>query len=129
MRGLWLFDIMGILCMLSAPILLCIAWARFFELDEIDAQPKWHGIVGSISLTSVSTLLIICVVKFLGYSCDAGAGDWSCGITWRSFAGTVVRLTPLFIVLALLGAKRTRILTIVSGLAIAFDCVLIDMMV
>jgi hypothetical protein len=53
---------------------------------------------------------------------------WSRVITWRSFAGTVVRLTPVVIVLVLLGAKRTRILTIVSGLAIAFDCVLIDMM-
>jgi hypothetical protein len=31
-------------------------------------------------------------------------------------------------VLALLGAKRTRILALVSALAIAFDCILIDMM-
>jgi hypothetical protein len=38
--------------MLSAPVLLCIAWARFFALDEIDAQPKWRRIVGSISLTN-----------------------------------------------------------------------------
>jgi hypothetical protein len=128
LAGLWLFDAISILCTLSPPVPLCIAWVRFFAFDEIAGRPKWRRIVESTGLTSVSTLLIICMVKFIGYRCDAGAGDWSCVITWRSFAGTVVRLTPLFIVLAFLRAKRTRVLPCVSGLAVAFDWVLIDRM-
>jgi hypothetical protein len=96
--------------------------------DQVKAQPEWHGIVGSIGLASVSTLLMICVVRLLGYRSDAGAGDWSCVIAWRSLAGIALRVLPLLLVFALLRAKRTRVLTLVSALAIAFDCVLIDMM-
>jgi hypothetical protein len=68
------------------------------------------------------------VVKFLGYRCNASAGDWSCVITWRSFAGTTCSSNATIHRARAFGAKRTRILTIVSGLAIAFDCFLIDMM-
>jgi hypothetical protein len=95
---------------------------------KVKAQPEWHGIVGSIGLASVSTLLMICVVRLLGDRSHAGAGDWSCVIAWRSLAGIVLRVLPLLLVFALLRAKRTRVLTLVSALAIAFDCVLIDMM-
>jgi hypothetical protein len=42
MRGLWRLDIISIFCLFSPPVLLCIAWARFFELDEVKAQPEWR---------------------------------------------------------------------------------------
>jgi hypothetical protein len=123
-----LFNIISVFCMLSPPVLLCIAWGRFLQTNEAGAQPKWRRIVGALSLTAISSSLVICVVKFFGYRCDAGAGDWSCVIEWRSFAGIVLRLTPALLVLAILGARRTRILIVVSVIAIAFDCILIDMM-
>ena len=73
-------------------------------------------------------LLVICVVKFLGNNCNADAGDWSCVIAWRSFARWVTRTAPFFLILAFFGAKRTRILTLVSIVAIVFDVTLVDMM-
>ena len=123
-----LFNVISIFCMLSPPVLLGIAWARFLETNEADAQPKWRHIVGALSLTVISALLVFCVVKFFGHRCDAGAGDWSCVIEFRSFAGIVLCLTPIFLALAMVGVRRTRIWSGASVIAIAFDCILIDMM-
>jgi hypothetical protein len=39
-----------------------------------------------------------------------------------------VRLAPVFLLLAIFGARRTRILSFISILAIVFDVILVDMM-
>lgn len=127
MHGLWLLTILSVFSASSPPVLLGIAWVRFLN-PEAKSQPKWRRILGAANLLAVSVLLSICVVKFLGNNCNADAGDWSCVIAWRSFAGSIVRLAPFFLVLAILGAKRTRILTLISVMAIVFDVILVDMM-
>jgi hypothetical protein len=81
-----------------------------------------------VNLLFVSGLLITCIIKFLGYRCVGGANDWSCVIAWRSFAGTVLRAVPLLLALSIFGARRTRILSIASILAIAIDVIAVDMM-
>jgi hypothetical protein len=128
MRGLWLLNILSVFSMLSPPILLGIAWFRFVDPEARSERPKWRRVLGAANLLAVSALLIICVVKFLVGNCNVDAGDWSCVIAWRSFARSILRLSPLFLALAILGAKRTRILTLISVLAIVFDVVLVDMM-
>ncbi len=122
-----MFDVLGYVCMLSPPFLLGFAWAGFFESDT-RPQAKWCRILGAVNLSAVSALLVVCVVKFLGNKCNADAGDWSCVIAWRSFAGWVMRIAPFLLLLAILGARRTRILTFLSVLAIVFDVILVDMM-
>lgn len=128
MRGLWLLNIVSVLSLLSPPILLGIAWFRFLNSEARIERPKGRRVLGAANLLAVSALLSICVVKFLVSNCNADAGDWSCVIAWRSFSRSVVRLAPFFLALAILGAKRTRVLTLISVLAIVFDVVLVDMM-
>ena len=128
MRDLWLFDILSILSVFSPPILLGIAWARFLKPGARSEWPRWRNVLGYANLIAVSLLLGVCVVKFFGNNRNTDAGDWSCVIAWRSFARSIVLLAPFFLALATLGAKRTRILTFISVLAIVFDVVMVDMM-
>lgn len=127
MRGLWLFNIVSLLSVVSPPVLLALAWTRFLNRTREQPQAKWRLVSGAINLSAVSVLLAICVVKFLGNKCNADAGNWSCVIAWRSLTGWVVRTAPFFLVLAVCGPKRTRILTFVSVLAIVLDVILVDM--
>jgi hypothetical protein len=122
-----LLAILSVFSVFSPPVLIGIAWVRFLE-PEAKLQPKWRRMLGAANLLAVSALLSVSVLKFLGYHCNADVGDWSCVIAWRSFAGSIVRLAPLFLVLAILSARRTRILTFISVLAIVFDVMLVDMM-
>jgi hypothetical protein len=128
MHGLWLLDILSVFSVFSPPILLGIAWVRFLTPEARSERSKWRSILGAANLLGVSVLLVVCVVKFLGNHCNVDAGDWSCVIAWKSFARSILRLAPFFLALAILGAKRTRILTFISILAIAFDVILVDMM-
>jgi hypothetical protein len=113
---------------LSPPILLGIGWVRFLKPEARSERSKWRNVLGAANLLAVSVLLGVCVVKVLGNHCNTDAGDWSCVAVWRSFAGSIVRSAPFFLALAILGAKRTRILTFISVLAIVFDVILVDMM-
>ncbi len=122
-----MFNILGYVCMLWPPFLLAFAWAAFFERDD-PPQAKWRRIVGAMNLCSVSAFFIVCVLKFLGNTCNADAGDWSCVIAWRAFVGWIVRVAPFLLVLAILSARRTRLLTFFSVVAIVFDVILVDMM-
>lgn len=128
MRGLWFFNLVGYFSIFSPPVLLGFAWFGFLKHDEATPQPKCRRILGAVNLVAASTLLLVCVVKFLGNHCNADAGDWSCVIAWRSFAGWIIRLAPVFLLLATFGARRTRTLSFISVLAIVFDVILIDMM-
>jgi hypothetical protein len=100
----------------------------FLKPEARSERPKWRHVIGAVNLMAVSVLFGVCVMKFLGNHCNTDAGDWSCVIAWRSFASSIVRLAPFFLVLAILGAKRTRILTFISVLAIVFDVILVDTM-
>lgn len=111
-----------------APILLGIAWVRFLKPEARSERPKWRNFLGAANLLGVSVLFSVCVVKVFGNHRNADAGDWSCVIAWRSFTGSIVRLAPFLLMLAILGAKRIRILTFISVLAIVFDVILVDMM-
>ncbi len=63
-----------------------------------------------------------------GILADSGLTDCSCVSRWEDFTRFVVRGSPVLIVLALLGRKGTRILVALATVAMAFDCVMIDMM-
>jgi len=128
MRGLWLFNTLSSFCLFSPPILLGIAWVRFLNFKERSGRPKWRHVLGATNLIAVSVLLGLCVVRFLGNNCNPDASDWSCVLAWRSFAGLIVRSAPFFLALTIFGAKRTRILSLLSVLAIVFDVILVGMM-
>jgi hypothetical protein len=122
-----LLAILGVFSVFSPPVLIGIAWVRFLD-PEAKSQPIWRRMLGGANLLAVSVLLSVSVLKLLGNRCNADADDWSCVIAWRSFAGSIVRLAPFFLVLTILGARRTRILTFISVLAIVFDVILVDTM-
>lgn len=128
MQGLWLLNILSIFTVFSPPILLGIAWARFLKREAVGEQPKWRHVLGAANLLAVSLLLGVSIVKFFGMRCNVDSGDWSCVVAWRSFTRLVVLSAPFLLALATLGAKRTRILSFVSILAIVFDVMLVDTM-
>jgi hypothetical protein len=99
MQGLWLFNILSVFCLLSPPILLGIGWVRFSKPEAGSQRREWRQVLGAGNLLAVSVLLGVCVVKLLGNHCNTDAGDWSCVVAWRSFAGSIVRLAPFFLFL------------------------------
>jgi uncharacterized membrane protein SirB2 len=121
MRGLWLLDVIGGFCLLSPPFLLGIAWFRFFRPANGEHQAKWQRIVGAANLLVVSSLLVLCVVKFL-----RRAGQPSLA-GWLTFPIALAAL-PVLLSLCILGVRGTRMLTGISAFALALDVMLIDAM-
>jgi hypothetical protein len=126
--GRLLFSILSLVAMISPPFLLGFAWYKLLRKREWTSLPRLRAILAWASLVTVSGLFAAFVVAFLTYGCNADLGDWSCVIRWRAFARSMLRITPFAILLALLGRKGTRILTALAAAAIAYDCVLVDMM-
>src|SRR6266850_4087074 len=126
MRGKLLFDALSVWCIFSPPFLLFFAWKRLLSAPQ--PITKWRAILAWGALLSISALLVTFIVAFLMNNCNADLGDWSCVVRWRSFAGLVIRSSPVMILLALFGEKGTQILGALTVLAIDFDCILVDMM-
>ena len=81
-----------------------------------------------IALLFVSGLFVVCIVAFLTIPCDVALYGWACVAKWRSFSGCVVRTSPIFILLAAIGKKGTRILSVLWVLTINLDCLMVDLM-
>jgi hypothetical protein len=114
--------------MIAPPFLLGFAWCALLRKRECGSVLRLRAILALAPLVSVSALFAAFVVAFLMDRCNADLGDWSCVIRWRAFASLVLKITPFAILLAFLGRKGTRILTALAAAAIAYDCVLVDMM-
>jgi hypothetical protein len=122
-----LFNAIGALCMFSPPFLAFFVWKNFFA-PHIQDTPKWRTVLDWIAVLSVSGLFVVCLIAFFTIPCDVGRYGWGCVAKWRSFSAGVVRLTPVFLMLAAFGRKRTRILSFLWVVAINFDCLMVDMM-
>src|ERR1700738_4394043 len=125
--GRLLSNVLGFISLFSPPFLLGFTWKRFFEPHESQSQPKWRTILAWLALLSVSSPMAACIGAFVTNHCNTDQGDWSCVVRWESFTRFVLRSTPVLIVLGFLGRKGTQIFAVLSVLAMAFDCVLIDM--
>jgi hypothetical protein len=124
-----LFNAIGVLCMLAPPFLAFFARKKFFGGQDINAtKVSWRICLEWLALLSVSTLLVVCVVAFFTIPCDVARYGWGWVAKWRSFSAAVVRLTPVFLILAVFGRKGTRILLFCWTLAVSFDCLMVDMM-
>jgi hypothetical protein len=128
MRGIVFFNALSLLAMIAPPFLLGFAWCALLRKRECGSVLRLRAILALAPLVSVSALFAAFVVAFLMDRCNADLGDWSCVIRWRAFASLVLKITPFAILLAFLGRKGTRILTALAAAAIAYDCVLVDMM-
>jgi hypothetical protein len=128
MRGIFFFNVISFLAMTSPPFLLGFAWYGLLRKRECAAASQLRAILAWASLVLVSGLLVAFVVAFLMDRCNADLGNWSCVIRWRAFTRIMLRITPFAIVLAFLGRRGTRILAALAAAAIAYDCVLVDMM-
>jgi len=122
------FNVISLLAMIPPPFLLGFAWYRLLRKSESPPLPRWRAILAWVAVLSVSGLLVTFVVGFLTIPCNVDLGDWSCVVRWRAFTGVIVKITPAAILLAFLGRKGTRIPTALAALAIAYDCIQVDMM-
>jgi hypothetical protein len=120
--GTYVFDALSVISFFSPPFLLASARTKLFSRSDAPPLGRWKAILGWVPVLSITTLLIACIVMFSTYQCNADQGDWSCVIRWENFTRIVVRATPVFLILKALE------LCVVSVLAIAFDCILIEMM-
>jgi hypothetical protein len=114
--------------LISPPFLLFFAWKRLLRSSGAQPLLRWRAILSWLALLSVSGLLVVCIGAFLTIPCDVDLYGWACVARWQSFTRVIIKIVPIFILLALLGRKGTRILAALSVLAIAYDCLLIDMM-
>jgi hypothetical protein len=126
--GLFLFNPISLVSMLSPPFLLLFAWIRFLNPRETQSQPRWRTILAWAAILAVSSLMAVCIVAFLTIPCNVDLGDWSGVARWRSFTRFVIQCSLFVILLALFGRKGTRIPTALAVVAIDFDCLLVDMM-
>jgi len=88
----------------------------------------WRIVPERLALLSVSGLYVVGVVAFFTIACSVELYGWGCVARWRSFSSAVLRLAPLFLILALFLRRGTRILLISCVIAVNFDCLLVDMM-
>jgi hypothetical protein len=125
---MFLLTVFSVAAFFSPPFLLFFAWNRLVQPSQTGVQAKWRRVLDWVSLPVVSALWVAFLAMFFTNNCNADRGDWSCVGRWLSFAGPVVRGTPVLILLGILGTARVRIFVVLCSLAIAFDCVLVDMM-
>jgi hypothetical protein len=123
-----MFNFLGLLSLVSPPFLAFFVWRKFLKTSDIQERPRWKTVVDWVAVLSVSGLFVVCVIAFLTIPCDVARLGWSCVAKWRSFSGLVVRSTPLFLLLATVGRKGTRILSMLWVLAVNFDCIMVDVM-
>jgi hypothetical protein len=122
------FNAVSLVCLFSPPILAFFVWKKFLQATEHLEKPRWKTIVEWIAILSVSGFFVVCVIAVLAIPCDVGRYGWDCVARWRSFSGGVVRVTPLFLVLAVLGRRGTRILSVLWIVAVNFDCLMVDVL-
>ena len=123
-----LFNVVSLISLFSPPFLAFFVWKKFLQSTAELERPRWKTIVEWIAILSVSGFFVVCVIAFLTIPCDVGRYGWGCVARWRSFSGSVVRVTPLFVILAALGRRGTRILSVLWIIAVNFDCLMVDMM-
>jgi hypothetical protein len=123
-----IFNFFGLLFLISPPFLSFFVWRQFLKSPISQQRFNWKTAIDWVAVLSVSGLFVVCLVAALAIPCDVDRFGWECVGRWRSFSGVVVRLTPVFLTLAVVGRKGTRILSILWVIAINFDCLMIDMM-
>ena len=126
--GGWLFNLIGVAALFSPPILLIFIWIRLCRGLQVRVLPRWRMVVGWVGPCAVSLLFLACIIRMVTNPCHIDSGDWSCVIRWRAFTRIIVLITPFLLVLSLLARKGTRLATLCTALAIAFDCLMFDMM-
>ena len=122
------FNFFSVLSMIAPPFLALFAWKKFLRVPDRAERPRWKTVVEWTSLLAISALFVVCLIAVLTIPCNVDRFGWGCVATWRSFSAAVVRSTPAFLLLACIGRKGTRILSILWVLAINFDCLTVDLL-
>jgi hypothetical protein len=123
-----MFNLAALLALVSPPFLAFFVWFKFLTAKSLPERPRWKTVVDWIAILSVSGLFAVCVIAVLTIPCDVDRLGWACVARWRSFSIVVVRLAPLFLVLAAVGRRGTRIISVLWVLAMNFDCIMVDVL-
>ena len=123
-----MFNFFSVLSMIAPPFLAFFAWKKFLRPSDHGERPRWKAFVEWASLLAISALFVVCVIAVLTIPCNVDRFGWGCVATWRAFGAEVVRSTPAFLLMACVGRKGTRILSILWVLAINFDCLMVDLL-
>jgi hypothetical protein len=111
--------------MISPPFLVFFTWKKFLN----PPQPSgWKIYLDWLAILCTSVFFLVCLIAAFVIPQDVAIDNWASVAKWRTFSGAVVRVSPIFLVLALAGRKKTRLLSIFWILAVVLDCLAIDMM-
>src|SRR5579872_1216104 len=123
-----IFNVIGAFCLFSPPFLAFFVWKKFLSTRQTTRSHQWRDFVEWTAILSISGLFVASFIAFLTIPCNVDLYGWACVAKWRSFSSLVVRASPAFLLLAILGRKGTRILSILWIVTVNFDCIMIDMM-
>ncbi len=120
-------NIVGILSFFSPPFLAFFVWRNFLK-PAANQQLTWKIWLDWTAVVCTSGFFLVCLVAAAVIPQDVQKDNWASVAIWRSFTGDVVVIAPLFVLLAILGRKRTRILSVLLIIAVVLDCIAVDMM-
>jgi hypothetical protein len=117
----------GFVAFLSPPFLAIFVWKNFLK-PQATQQPAWKFYLDWTAVVCTSGFFLVCLIAAIVIPQDVAKDNWASVAVWRTFTGHVIRIAPLFFLLAILGRKKTRLLSILLIIAVVLDCIGIDMM-
>ncbi len=119
-------SVVGILSFFSPPFLAFFVWRNF--LKPAANQATWKIWLDWTAVVCTSGFFVVCLVAAFVIPQDVRKDNWASVAIWRSFTRDVLVIAPLFVLLAILGRKKTRILSVFLIVAVVLDCIAVDMM-
>jgi len=119
-------NIVGLLAFLSPPFLAFFIWRNFLKSAATE-RPSWKLWLDWTAVVCTSGFFLVCLVAAVAIPQDVQKDNWASVAIWRSFTGNVVRIAPLFLLLAVAGRRKTRLFSLFLIIAAVLDCIAIDM--
>lgn len=96
--------------------------------ESSSEQLPWKIGIDWIAVISTTSFFLVCLAAAILIPQDVAKDNWASVAKFRNFTAGVIRIAPLFLVLALLGRKKTRLLSFLWIVAVVIDCIGVDMM-
>jgi len=128
MRGLLVYDAISFLAFFSPPFFCFFVWRNFLKSENQSDRPAWKTRIDWLALICTTTFFLVCLLAAIFIPQDVAKDNWASVATWRNFAAWVIRIAPVFLILALCGRRKTRLLSFLWIVAVVIDCIAVDMM-
>jgi hypothetical protein len=128
MHGPILYDAISIIAFLSPPFFCFFVWRNFLRLGNLSEQPAWKTGIDWLAVVSTTMFFLVCLFAAILIPQDVAKDNWASVAKWRNFTAWVIRIAPVFLVLALFGRRKTRLFSFLWIVAVVIDCISVDMM-